>query len=70
MAEKLNVMHEKKKPGRKRNSGDKPICGTCEDFLAGYVLLSLFLHTISNVSARIPLQPQCAHWGSFPPGEA
>ena len=24
----------------------------------------------SNISARIPLQPQCAHWGSFPSGEA
>ena len=24
----------------------------------------------SNVTARIPLQPQCAHWGSFPSGEA
>ena len=22
------------------------------------------------ISARIPLQPQCAHWGSFSPGEA
>ena len=22
------------------------------------------------ISTRIPLQPQCAHWGSFPPGEA
>ena len=23
-----------------------------------------------EISARIPLQPQCAHWGSFSPGEA
>ena len=23
-----------------------------------------------RISARIPLQPQCAHWGSFSPGEA
>ena len=24
----------------------------------------------SKIITRIPLQPQCAHWGSFPPGEA
>ena len=24
----------------------------------------------SIIFTRIPLQPQCAHWGSFPPGEA
>ena len=26
--------------------------------------------TARKISARIPLQPQCSHWGSFPPGEA
>ena len=25
---------------------------------------------IRMITARIPHQPQCAHWGSFPPGEA
>ncbi len=55
--------------GRKRNSGDDLICGTSEDFLMGYVLLSLFLRTESDISARIPLPPQCAHWGTFSPGE-
>ena len=23
----------------------------------------------TNIFARIPLPPQCAHWGTFPPGE-
>ena len=23
----------------------------------------------NNIFARIPLPPQCAHWGTFPPGE-
>ena len=23
----------------------------------------------SNIFARIPLPPQCAHWGTSPPGE-
>ena len=46
------------------------MCGISEDFLMRYELLSLFLCTKSNISARIPRQPQCAHWGSFPSGEA
>ena len=44
--------------------------GISEDLLVRYVLLSLFLRIKTNISARIPLQPQCAHWGSFPSGEA
>ena len=44
--------------------------GTGKDLWKLPVLLRLFLRTVSNVTARIPLQPQCAHWGSFPPGEA
>jgi len=35
----------------------------------GYVLLSLFLRTRSNISARIPLQ-SALRAASFPPGEA
>ena len=46
------------------------MCGISEDFLMRYVLLSLFLGTKSNISARIPLQTQCAHWGCFPSEEA
>ena len=56
------------KAGRKRNSGKNPKCGTGKDLLTCCVRLSLFLRTSFNISARIPLQPQCAHWGSFPPG--
>ena len=56
--------------GRKRNSGDNLQCGTGKDLLICFVWPSLFLRTSFSISARIPLQPQCAHWGSFPSGEA
>ena len=41
--------------GREWNAGDNLNCGTGEGLLSGYVLLSLFLRTVSNLSARIPL---------------
>ena len=31
------------------------MCGTCKDLLNLFVLLSLLLRTVSNVTARIPL---------------
>lgn len=31
------------------------MCGTCKDPLMGYAFLRLFLRTVSNISARIPL---------------
>ena len=48
------------------NSGDNPIYGTCKDLLKLSALLSLFLCTASNVSARIPLPALRA---TFSPGE-
>ena len=30
---------------------------------------SLVRYTYLKISARIPHPPQCAHWGTFPPGE-
>ena len=41
--------------GREWNAGDNLNCGTGEDLLMGYILLSLFLRTVSNITARIPL---------------
>ena len=55
--------------GRKRNSGDNLLCGMGKDLLTGHVFLSLFLRTVSKISARIPLQ-SALRAASFPPGEA
>ena len=41
--------------GREWNAGDNLNCGTGEGLLSGYILLSLFLRTVSNITARIPL---------------
>ena len=41
--------------GREWNAGDNLNCGTGEGLLPGYILLSLFLRTVSNITARIPL---------------
>ena len=53
--------------GRKRNSGDNPNRGTGKDLLVAYVFLSLFLRTVSNVTARIPLQSKIASSNRFLP---
>ena len=58
------------KGGSEEEFGQNPKCGTGKDLLICCVRLSLFLRTSFNISTRIPLQPQCAHWGSFSPGEA
>ena len=33
------------------------MCGISKDLLLGYVFLSLFLHTVFYIAARIPLLP-------------
>ena len=43
--------------------------GTGKAFWDCYAFKRLFLRTNSYFSARIPLPPQCAHWGTFSPGE-
>ena len=53
--------------GRKRNSGDNLLRGIGKDLLTGYVFLSLFLRTVSNVTARIPLQSKIASSNRFLP---
>ena len=55
--------------GRKRNSGDNLMSGTGKDFWNFYAFQRLFLRTNPYFSSRIPLPPQCAHWGTFSPGE-
>ena len=54
--------------GREWNAGNNPRCGTCKDLLKLFVLLSLFLLTISNIPARIPL-PTRLRRATFSPGE-
>ena len=44
------------------------MCGTGKDLLKCTVLLSLFLRTESNISARIPL-PTSLRSATFSPGE-
>jgi hypothetical protein len=56
-----------RKAGRKRNSGDNLLRGIGKDLLTGYVFLSLFLRTVSNVTARIPLQSKIASSPRFLP---
>ena len=41
--------------GREWNAGEKVMCGTGKGLLKLYVFKSLFLRTVSNLSARIPL---------------
>ena len=53
--------------GRKRNSGDNLLRGIGKDLLTGYVFLSLFLRTVSNITARIPLQSKIASSNRFLP---
>ena len=43
------------------------MCGTCKDPLMGYAFLRLFLRTVSNISARIPL-PSRLTACHLPPG--
>ena len=45
------------------------MCGTGKYLRKFPDLLRLFLHTNFDISARIPLPPQCAHWGTFSRGE-
>ena len=42
-------------PGRAWNAGDNLICGTSKDLLMGYTFVSLFLCTLFNIFARVPL---------------
>ena len=54
--------------GREWNSGDNLIYGTSEDLLKLFTLVSLFLHSVSNISSRIPLPTR--RWrATFSPGE-
>ena len=43
--------------GRERNGGRTDIG------------IGLLRCTTRRIAARIPHPPQCAHWGTFPPGE-
>ena len=54
--------------GREWNAGDNPLCGTCKDLLKLFVLLSLLLRAVSNITARIPL-PTSLRSATFSPGE-
>ena len=59
----------RRQAGRKGNSGDNLTGGTAEDLLKRSVLKSLFLRTISNIPARIPLPPPVCALGAPSPGE-
>ena len=54
--------------GREWNAGDSLICGTGKDLLKLFILLSLLLRAVSNITARIPL-PTSLRSATFSPGE-